>query len=245
MQLKKAPITLLTICIALSSTLFGTLGAEHPSDTGEKSSELATADDWFQIGGYLKTSEYLYFYLSIAGNLEGVFTKISDLLVKEQCSKETLNALNGIVAVCKTLPLSDSDREWSAAELQPLWAAVTKLTDSLADDAKRTPETTFFFDLGYHTFDVAWVVPLLRGKDRIKNILESAGKNFATLSNSEKFKGAYNLLNPDVVHAMQVIMSVGTDLADPMADLTDADVSRAVEAGQVIRTQARQQKLLK
>jgi hypothetical protein len=246
MQLTKAPITLLTLCIALTSTLSGAFGAEKPSDTGEKSSELTTAGDWFQIGGYLKTSEYMRFYVSIAGNLENVFTKISDLLVKEQCSKETLNALKGLVEVCKTSPINDPDHDWTNPELKSLWDAQGKLWAAVVTDFKKAPESTFFFWLGYHTFSLAWAVPNLRGdKDRIAKAIESAGTIFAALSNSETFKDVYSRLDPDVVHAMQVVMSVGSEIADPMADMTDADVSRAVEAGEAIRIRAKEHKLLK
>lgn len=79
----------------------------------------------------------------------------------------------------------------------------------------------------------------------LKQRVESAGQTFATLSSAEFFKGVYRSLNPDVVHAMEVVISVSNKAADPMEELTDADISRAVEAGKVIRALGKQHKLLK
>jgi hypothetical protein len=246
MQLRKAPITLLSLCLTLTSIGSGSFGAQNPSDTGEKTSQVATAEDWFQIGGYLKTSEYLYFYLTIADNLEPTFAKISDLLVKEHCSSETLSALKALVDVCKTLPIKDPEHQWTDEEAQKLWGAEGKLETAIYDDQNKAPESKFFFQLGYETLNLAWVIPLVHSnQERVKQAIGSASKEFAALSANEAYKGVYSNLSPDVVHAMQVVMSVGSEAADPMGDLTEADVSRAVDAGKVILAQAKKHKLLK
>jgi len=246
MQSRKAAITLLTLSLALTSIVPGSFGTENP--TGEKTNNPATVDvyDWFQIGEYLKACAYLPFYQSIADNLENTFTKISDLLVKEHCSSQTLSVLKQLVEVCKTLPLKDPQHQWSNAELQPLWDAQGKLSDAVIEDEKKTPESCVFFCLGNSALDLAWGIPLIQSnQEMLKQRVELAGQTFATLSSAEFYKGVYGSLNPDVVHAMEVVMSVSSKAADPMEELTDADISRAVEAGKVIRALGKQHKLLK
>ena len=248
MQKRKAAITLLTLSLAVTSIVPGSFGTENPLDTGEKTSHPATVDvyDWFQIGEYLKACEYVRFYQSIADNLENTFTKFSDLLVKEHCSSQTLSVLKQLVEVCKTLPLKDPQHQWSNAELKPLWDAQGKLYNAIIEDEKKTPESCVFFNLGSGALDLAWGIPQIQSnQEMLKQRVESTGQTFATLSSYELYKGVYGSLNPDVVHAMEIIMSVSSKVADPMEELTDADISRAVEAGKVIRALGKQHKLLK
>jgi hypothetical protein len=256
MQSRKAVIILVAIGVALPSAIFRSFGADNPFDTGNSNPAAATIDpyDWYQIGEYIDATAYRRFYPAIADHLETTFNGFSNLLVKEHCSDQTLNALKKAVAFLKSLPWSKPWEQWSDEEKQK-WRTATVLGDfyrSLWTDAKKAPESYFFCSLGENALELSWAIPFYyENNDRgsLKETLKGAVNEFAFIANDKDYKGILDSLSPDVAHAIAVVVALKSKVNedDPLTgeELTDADIDNAIQSGQAIRTVAKKHKLLK
>ena len=215
--------------------------------------------DWYNLGEMTGAASQAIFNYSVYEQFDDTYKQIYDLMVKTQLSDGTINAFKQWYPVLKALPWDKNYQTWTkeqqnAWEKSPVQGAWFK---GLHDDAGKSPETEFFYWLGYHSILVAWAVPIYQSNnwnEAVTSLVAITAQDFLFFASDSNFTGIFGALTPEVQNAMTFIGSAkkkASPSTNPFekgggqSGLTPDDVAKIVEAAKAIRAAAQANQLTK
>jgi hypothetical protein len=170
-------------------------------------------------------------------------------MVKAHLSDGTISAFKQWYPILKALPWNKDWQTWTK-EQQNTWKnspGCSAWLKGVKEDADRAPESVFFYWLGHHTLNLAWVVPYYVSQNiDVKDIIAYAADDFLTFSTNSSDSTIFGALTPDVQNAMTFIAAAKKKVSGApnpfdktgQTGLTPDDISKIVDAAKQIRAAA-------